>query len=130
MEWAKAQARAQRWQEEVELLIEEMRRVLEYSDYMAGIWRSRMTQRTVSDKLLQSGIEAYSLKQANSWTARATKFAKLWHTALRAHGKPIDWPTHYIEAGLSAVVTSKKKPFLGRLLAVETPSSHVEPPNV
>ncbi|KAG1851559.1 hypothetical protein C8R48DRAFT_750003 [Suillus tomentosus] len=42
IEWCKARARAARWSEEVDLLLEEMRRVLAYLEWEIGAWRSRI----------------------------------------------------------------------------------------
>jgi hypothetical protein len=41
IEWCKARARAQRWSEEVRLLLEEMRRILEFLNWRATFWETR-----------------------------------------------------------------------------------------
>lgn len=44
IEWCKARARAQRWQEECILLWEEMRRVVDFHQWQAGIWETRANE--------------------------------------------------------------------------------------
>ena len=86
---------------------------------MAGVWRSRIDQRTDLNRLLQSGLQAYALKQANLWSELGSKFARMWYNPLLTHKKPIDWPSHYIDVGSKVVVSSKKTTFIGRLAAAE-----------
>jgi len=66
VEWAKAWARTQRWNEEIQLLNEEMRRVLEFHEYKARWWEDR---RSLSGDLIISasladGIHSYAECQA------------------------------------------------------------------
>lgn len=103
----------------MELLIEEMRRVLVYCDYTANVWRGRIAQRTGTNNLLQSGLQAYALKQANMWSELGSRFAKLWYNPLIKHNKHIEWPSHYIDVGSKVVVSSKKTTFIGRLTITE-----------
>ncbi|KAJ6575811.1 hypothetical protein B0H10DRAFT_1837609 [Mycena sp. CBHHK59/15] len=62
IEWARTRARAWRWTEEVDLLEEEMRRVLEFLKWRAGWWMSLVDQRpeVVEDVVLQEGFTAYA----------------------------------------------------------------------
>ncbi|KAG1800908.1 uncharacterized protein HD556DRAFT_1430245 [Suillus plorans] len=48
IEWCKARARAARWSEEVDLLLEEMRRVLVYLEWEIEAWRSRATRHQIN----------------------------------------------------------------------------------
>ncbi|KAJ7169372.1 hypothetical protein C8R43DRAFT_821317, partial [Mycena crocata] len=74
VEWSRARARKIRWQEEVMMLREEMRRVLRYLGWQSGWWREREAWRTedVSPELA-AGLRAYALKQA------------AWHDRLGVH---------------------------------------------
>ncbi|KAJ8518637.1 hypothetical protein ONZ45_g4299 [Pleurotus djamor] len=75
-EWAKAWARLRRWQEEVELLKEEMRRTLVSLRYQASVWERR-SQRSFDDEF-GPGLKAYALAQANLRLSLASKFAEMW----------------------------------------------------
>jgi hypothetical protein len=77
VEWAKAQARADRWDEEVVLLDEEMRRVLEYCHWKAAWWMEQVPLREGVSGPLAEGLRAYAVEQADmeervivSWTAK------------------------------------------------------------
>ncbi|KAJ7805682.1 hypothetical protein B0H14DRAFT_3153313 [Mycena olivaceomarginata] len=69
VEWARARARKDRWDEEVMLLREEMRRVLRYLEWQAQWWRDQATRRKDWDSATAAGAEAYALKQG-TWSER------------------------------------------------------------
>lgn len=60
IEWCKSRSRAHRWQEECVLLKEEMRRVIQFHTWQAGVWEERA--RTAD----ADGTRAYAWRQ--SWT--------------------------------------------------------------
>ncbi|KAH8105654.1 hypothetical protein DFH11DRAFT_1464741, partial [Phellopilus nigrolimitatus] len=92
VEWAKAQARAERWQEEITLVVEEMRRTLVYCDWKAGWWREQATLRRVSeDPALAAGLQACAEKQAVIWEGLAMSFAARWYKTVTARGHAIEW---------------------------------------
>jgi hypothetical protein len=68
IEWARSRARAMRWSEELRLLKEEMRRVLAFLEWDAGVWRSRA--RDVGSVWIgiseaqSEGLKGYALRQA------------------------------------------------------------------
>ncbi|KAG2101317.1 uncharacterized protein F5147DRAFT_812283 [Suillus discolor] len=64
IEWCKARARAHRWSEEVELLQEEMRRVLAFFDWHAAWWVERATSKTWLGLIENEGAVAYAHRQA------------------------------------------------------------------
>ncbi|KAJ7437065.1 hypothetical protein B0H11DRAFT_2255628 [Mycena galericulata] len=67
VEWSRAKARKTRWVEEVELLREEMRRVLRYLEWDSGSWESRVSvtdARVDVPSPTQHGMMAYATKQA------------------------------------------------------------------
>ncbi|KAF9507538.1 hypothetical protein BS47DRAFT_1366595 [Hydnum rufescens UP504] len=81
VEWAKACARMQCWAEEVQLLQEEMRCVLQFSEYCAAWWedwKSLHMPRLLLN--LSDGIHAYAAKQASILHDRAKDFAQIWKT--------------------------------------------------
>ncbi|KAJ6448514.1 hypothetical protein C8R47DRAFT_933397, partial [Mycena vitilis] len=67
VEWSRAKARKTRWEEEVSLLREEMRRVLRYLDWQAAFWQKLADVPIDRDDVsapTQSGKAAYAAKQA------------------------------------------------------------------
>ena len=79
VEWARSQAWMQRWGEEVQLLQEEMRRVLAFCEYCAKWWDKQSSARTKDMFLdLQDGPHAYAAKQAAILCNRAKSFATMW----------------------------------------------------
>lgn len=64
IEWCKTRARAKRWAEEVELLQEEMRRVLAYFDWHARVWIERGNGWAEIDDEQREGLVAYAHRQA------------------------------------------------------------------
>ncbi|KAH8102763.1 hypothetical protein DFH11DRAFT_1735402 [Phellopilus nigrolimitatus] len=112
VEWAKAQARAERWREETVLVVEEMRRTLEYCDWKAAWWREQAALRIVSeDPTLTSGLHACAEKQAVIWEGLGTSFATRWYKMVTARGHALDWPERYRIVGEAtrSVPTVKRK---------------------
>ena len=96
VEWARTKARAQRWSEEVRLLQEEMRRVLEYFAWKAQWWREQSDLRIHFDDLsVCSGIRAYAEKQAVILETLAHSFAVRWSSVLKRHGLKATWQLKY-----------------------------------
>ncbi|KAJ7903966.1 hypothetical protein B0H13DRAFT_1620975 [Mycena leptocephala] len=78
VEWARAYARKKRWEEEVMLLREEMRRVLRYLAWQSGWWRQRIELREDASPEVAAGIRAYALKQAHSHDRLGAFFERKW----------------------------------------------------
>ncbi|KAK7015900.1 hypothetical protein VNI00_019008 [Paramarasmius palmivorus] len=82
VEWTKAWARQRRWDEELALVEEEMRRTLVTLRHDAEEWRKRAEKRTVSkherEVLCREGRRAYALRQAAIREGLASKFHALW----------------------------------------------------
>ena len=80
LEWSKSYARSQRWQEEVELLKEEMRRTLKFLEWKSSLWSSKALFRPdhPSSSALHEGLNAYALRQANVFTSLHDHFQSLW----------------------------------------------------
>ncbi|KAJ7018785.1 hypothetical protein C8F04DRAFT_976705 [Mycena alexandri] len=73
VEWCKAYSRANRWREELVLVEEEMRRMIEYGRFEERRWTARSTARTTMlgkpevpvDPVVLEGARAYALEQAD-----------------------------------------------------------------
>ncbi len=65
VEWCKARARAARWSEEVELLMEEMRRTIVYHTWRAGAWHDAVDQVHKDRPDYLEGANAYARRQAS-----------------------------------------------------------------
>ncbi|KAF7983646.1 hypothetical protein HWV62_20596 [Athelia sp. TMB] len=77
-EYLKARARKHRWTEEVQLLIEEMRRVLRYLNWRADWWRKRETSWDDMGDDVSDGLSAYAARQADLCEAIAAHFQEKW----------------------------------------------------
>lgn len=100
VEWAKSLARAERWEEEVLLLREEMRRILVFLDYQAQWWRKQGSLRKECDSLLESGLRGYAEKQAVIRERLAIDFASKWLVGIKDSklAPPVTWPVKYLTA--------------------------------
>jgi hypothetical protein len=98
VEWAKSVARADRWEEDITLILEEMRRILVFlSVWKAAWWVGLSLARSdVSDEL-REGLSAYAAKQANIQQILAASFADEWYPELARCGlAPDGWPAHLL----------------------------------
>jgi hypothetical protein len=86
-----------RWQEEVTLITEEMRRVLWFARWKKNWWIARGELREDERLDIKEGLVAYAAKQAAVWEKLATNFAEEWYPLLVAHSLPTDWPEEYLE---------------------------------
>ncbi len=82
MEYAKAKARVTRWQEEVLLLVEEMRRTVAFLQWKAQWWGNLAVERHVRTNI-QSGLIAYSRRQEAQLLGLAERFTISWCPALK-----------------------------------------------
>ncbi|TFK59703.1 hypothetical protein BDN72DRAFT_873011 [Pluteus cervinus] len=79
IEWCKSRARAKRWQEEVMLLEEEMRRVLMFLDSQCKMWSSRSHFTGNSSNCIQEeGYHAYASRQVSTHTRLRESFEEMW----------------------------------------------------
>jgi hypothetical protein len=94
VEWCRCRARAMRYAEEVELLFEEMRRVLAFLEWDRDRWKTRalnFPQRDntagpstpsaslVQRAVLEEGLRAYALRQASVRQHLFDTFGQQWH---------------------------------------------------
>jgi hypothetical protein len=94
-EWTKAKARRDRWDEEWQLVQEEMRRVVAYHEWRALWWREQGRRCKVDDEGTMLGLRAYAEKQASTLLALARDCARQWIPALANEGIVPDWVTRY-----------------------------------
>ncbi|KAJ6479688.1 hypothetical protein C8R45DRAFT_832549 [Mycena sanguinolenta] len=80
VEWSRVKARKTRWQEEVELLQEEMQRTLCYLDWQATWWEARQDARPTTSHSVRTALCAYALKQAGLHRRLAADFNSQWET--------------------------------------------------
>ncbi|KZS94987.1 hypothetical protein SISNIDRAFT_396790, partial [Sistotremastrum niveocremeum HHB9708] len=78
VDWVKAYSRKQRWIEEKELVVEEMRRVLAFYDWKSEWWLQRLDQRGEASDVVRAGLNAYCHKQSNMWKTMASQCATMW----------------------------------------------------
>ncbi|KAJ7092911.1 hypothetical protein B0H15DRAFT_777021 [Mycena belliarum] len=98
VQWAKARARARRWSEEVDLLEEEMRRILVFLEWRASWWRALKDARPKSpdeDVALREGLHAYAERQAEIRDEMKGRFRRNWTDVPR-----------WIEMGREGVATA------------------------
>ncbi|KAI0671900.1 hypothetical protein C8Q78DRAFT_972892, partial [Trametes maxima] len=100
-EWAKAKARAERWEEEEELVVEEMRRVLRSFEHQAEFWDSVVQRRakfsfTIPTPLdIIDGVGAYAWRQARIYRGLLSKFATAWLPLLHQLNIQASWTSQY-----------------------------------
>jgi hypothetical protein len=82
VEWCKARARAMRWSEEVDLLQEEMRRVLQFFDWQATWWNSQKERRLAEPAEERDGLRAYAARQGSLRRNFHWHFSRLWEPYL------------------------------------------------
>ncbi|KAG1721611.1 hypothetical protein EDB19DRAFT_1646367 [Suillus lakei] len=78
LEWCKARACAHRWSEEVELLLEEMRRVLVFLKWQGAWWKERTALRMLDSAPAQEGLTAYACRQSTLHESLVAEFQWLW----------------------------------------------------
>lgn len=100
--WAKCQARAERYEEEVALTIEEMGRTLCYFKWKQSWWLSLGLQRAKSNSPppadVQHGLSAYAHRQASIYETLIVSFVNRWRKSLISHGLGPAWLSQYPDA--------------------------------
>ncbi|KAG5222177.1 CxC2 domain-containing protein [Salix suchowensis] len=84
VEWAKARARKLRWQEEAELLKEEMRRVRRGLEWKSEWWRRQAAGWVGLSSAEAEGVNAYAHRQAAVFSTLKAHFTSLWDKPLEA----------------------------------------------
>ena len=97
VEWAQCAARADRWEEEVILLQEEMRRVVHFMEWKSKDWASRAGARVgAATPEVYSGLSAYARKQASIYRNLAIQFCQRWRSTLVSLSLPDTWATEFL----------------------------------
>ncbi|KAJ7120591.1 hypothetical protein C8R43DRAFT_1136756 [Mycena crocata] len=78
IEWAKARARSLRWTEEIDLLEEEMRRIVQFLSWRSEWWEGRVDLRQLQDGPQREGETAYARRQAKLQVDTRARFLELW----------------------------------------------------
>lgn len=98
VEFCKATARAERFKEEVELLVEEMRRTLLFFKWTATHWEelgeARVGEPTLDDDTT-AGIRAYAARKAALYRKLADIFIQDWYECLILKSLGSDWLSEY-----------------------------------
>ena len=124
LEWVQAKARAERWRENERLVIEEMRRVIEFCGDRAAWWRRQKGRRSHADPALQQGLSIYAEKQAATYENLATRCASFWVNYLKSLGQLPSWILPYVECA-RRVRPRKFKSALGENPAEASEEEHV-----
>jgi hypothetical protein len=95
VEWCKSEERAKRYEEEVELVVEEMRRTLVTFELNAREWETRIASLAQYTSALSpavtSGAAAYAHKQAGIQRKLVQVFASDWYGALENQPLAASW---------------------------------------
>ncbi|KAG1897430.1 uncharacterized protein F5891DRAFT_1129906 [Suillus fuscotomentosus] len=78
IEWCKACACAARWSEEVQLLVEEMRRILVFLQWQACWWSDHANLCILEKPSDQEGLQAYAYHQSALHSVMRSSFQALW----------------------------------------------------
>jgi len=98
IEWCKAQERAKRYEEEVELVVEEMRRTLVTFELNACEWDRRATSLSLHTSLasaIATGATAYAYKQASIQRNLIKTFISDWYEILEKQPLASSWLHKY-----------------------------------
>ena len=99
VDWARARERAKRFEEEIELSVEEMRRTLLYFSWKASEWERLADERANSDKpppaATLQGLRAYAYRHAAMYRSMVKVFVSDWHSCLQPRGLGTDWLSGY-----------------------------------
>ena len=108
VEWAQCMARAVRWEEEVLLLQEEMRRVVEFLRWRSRGWFSRADARAEAvTPAIRAGISAYAKKQGSIFHHLAIRFSQRWHSTFLSLSLPHTWASQFLNEHDALLVHSE-----------------------
>ena len=97
--WARCQARAERYEEEVELTVEEMRRTLQFFKWKSQWWLKlqdvRASSATPPDPQVEHGLRAYAHRQASLYSSLIPIYLNHWQMFLFTHSLGTEWLKHY-----------------------------------
>lgn len=97
VEWSKSQARKMRWEEEVQIIQEEMRRTIVYYEWKQQWWLEQNSRPATREDTIQHGISAYCQKQAHYCKCMAESFAVAWLPFLQSESIKSEWEHRYYQ---------------------------------
>ena len=110
VEWAQCMARADRWEEEVILLQEEMRRVVHFLEWKSQDWLSKTDARSgVVTPAVRAGLSAYAKKQGSVYHNLALRFCRRWSSTLQSLSLPHAWAATFLEHDAPLVDSDSNK---------------------
>lgn len=119
-DWAKARERARRFEEEVELSEEEMRRTLLFFSWSAEEWERRAQLHGFSGKRLPDdvveGLRAYALRRSAMFRELIKVFVSDWYACLEPKGLGSKWLSQY--SGL--IVIRKGRNYIPSIIPTPT----------
>ena len=97
VQWAKCQARAERYEEEVELTVEEMGRTLQYFEWKRDWWLSFVSAEPNASLPIdiQAGLCAYAHRQSSMYSDLIASFVNYWRKYLLANSLGTTWLGNY-----------------------------------
>ena len=115
MEWSKALARKDRWHEEVELLKEEMRRVLRSLKWEELRWRTHADTPKKEEEMYAEwdGRVAYAKKQAAGVLDVRLSFEQLWLRKEPSRGQKSGPMDNMAQAAAAAIIADMTLSALG-----------------
>jgi hypothetical protein len=117
VEWAKTKARGDRWEEEVVLLDEEMRRVLVYCRWKEIWWIEQIPRREGLPANVADGLHAYAHRQADMERRICSTWTTKW-----AHARTLAEPI--LSAALGAASATARQELVAE--ASELVELHIE----
>lgn len=104
VEWCKATARAERFKEEVELIVEEMRRTLLFFKWTAEHWeqlgKARASEPGI-DNVTAAGLSAYAARKAALYQKLVDVFIRDWYECLERKSLGSSWLSGYTRPQMS-----------------------------
>ncbi|KAJ7437720.1 hypothetical protein FB451DRAFT_1416704 [Mycena latifolia] len=138
VDWCKALARKVRWTEEVQLLREEMRRVMRFLEWRARWWEGQRRARgTQISAALEAGLDAYAARQADLHRKITLCFKTAWDMSTVAVIRAASREDELLAEGMASFVRAarttegKEEEEEGTRCTYERPSPpHAETPLV
>ena len=101
VDWAKAQEHAKRFEEEIDLTVEDMRRTLAFFAWKAGEWERLAELRANApekpdDETVQ-GLQAYAYRKSSMYRGLIKSFASTWYACLNPKGLGGSWLPDYAD---------------------------------
>lgn len=121
VEWARTLARAERWEEEVMLVVEEMKRTLKFLVWKAEWWRIEKGLRTAVSLEVRNGLDAFANSQSAVYHGLAVSFARRWIPLLEKNRIKCEWASPFLET--YPPEGASNSPFSPSLSAPFAPSS-------